>query len=334
MIPGLVISLISLAVVLYFVDIHKFFIALQQANYLLVAVGLGMSFLWLMVRAAFWRTLLQEKATYSQSFFTICEGYLLNNILPFRLGEVGRSFLMNHKAKIGFWQVLSTIVIERALDIGFAAGLLLITLPLVIASRGQQNVQVSTGIAVSAGLLVLLGLVILYIMARNRRRVIGLFESLAGRWPIIMKAGGSMLPAFFDGLEVLTDGWRFLRALGWMVLNWLVAIAEYYVLLLAFVPHAKLLWSTFTLSVAAFGVAVPSSPGSVGVLEGAILIGLAPFAIYGISSSVALAFAIIVHMFSFLLNGLLGAYGLGKDGESLTDIYARVRNISVKQDHS
>ncbi len=332
MVPGLVVSLISLAVVFYFVDIHKFISALQQANYLFVALGLLLSFIWLVVRAAFWRTLLQEKATYSQSFFTICEGYLLNNILPFRLGEVGRSFLMNHKAKIGFWQVLSTIVIERALDIGFAAGLLLITLPLVIGMRGQQNVQVSTGIAVTGGLLVLLGLVVLYGMARNRRRVIGLFEMLAGRWPVILRLGGTMLPAFFDGLEVLTDGWRFLRALGWMVLNWLVAVTEYYVILLAFVPDTKLLWSTFTLAVAAFGVAVPSSPGSVGVLEGAILIGLAPFAVFGVSSSIALAYAIIVHMMSFLLNGLLGAYGLGKDGESLSDLYARVRQISVKQD--
>jgi uncharacterized protein (TIRG00374 family) len=229
--------------------------------------------------------------------------------------------------------VLSTIVIERALDVGFAAGLLLITLPLVIGSRGQQNVQVSTGIAVSAGLLVLLGLVILYAMARNRQRVLSLFDKLAGRFPIIKRLGGTMLPAFFDGLEVLTDTWRFLRALGWMLLNWLVAIAEYYFLLLAFIPNVKLLWSTFTLAVAAFGVAVPSSPGSVGVMEGAILIGLAPFAIFGVSTSIALAFAIIIHMMNFLLNGLLGAYALGKDGESLSDLYARVRQISVKQDH-
>lgn len=333
MLPGLVVSLVSLAVVFYFVDIRKFFIALQQANYFLVALGLILSFTWLVVRAAFWRTLLQEKATYSQSFFTICEGYLLNNILPFRLGEVGRSFLMNHKARIGFWQVLSTIVIERALDVGFAAGLLLITLPLVIGSRGQQNVQVSTSIAVSAGILVLLGLVILYVVARNRRRVLSLFEMLAGRFPIIKRLGGTMLPAFFDGLEVLTDGWRFLRALGWLLLNWLVAIAQYYVLLLAFVPNAKFLWSTFTLAVAAFGVAVPSSPGSIGVLEGAILIGLAPFAIFGVSTSIALAYAIITHMMNFLLNGLLGAYALGKDGESLSNLYARVRQISIKQDH-
>ncbi len=240
---------------------------------------------------------------------------------------------MNNKTKISFWQVLSTIVIERALDVGFAAGLLLITLPLVIASRGQQNVQVSTGIALTGGGLVLLGLVFLYVMARNRQRVIRIFETLAGRWPIILRAGGMMLPAFFDGLEVLTDGWRFLRALGWMLLNWLVAIAEYFVLLWAFVPNVKLLWSTFTLAVAAFGVAVPSSPGSVGVMEGAILIALAPFAVFGVSASVGLAFAIIVHMMSFLLNGLIGAYALGKDGESLSDLYARVRRISVRQDH-
>ena len=329
-VPGLVVSLIALAVVLYFVDIRKFFTALHQANYFLIAAGLLLSLVWLFVRAAFWRTLLQGKATYSQTFLTICEGYLLNNILPFRLGEVGRSFLMSHKTKISFWQVLSTIVIERVLDVGFAAGLLLITLPLVMNARGRGNVNVSTNMAISAGLLVLLGLVTLYILALNHQRALAIFEKLAGRWPFLLRLGGNMIPAFFSGLEVLTNGQLFLSALGWMLLNWLVAIAEYYVLLMAFFPNGKLLWSAFTLAVAAFGVAVPSSPGSIGVLEGAFLVALATF---GVDSSTALAYAITAHLMGYLTNGLLGAFALGKDGESLTDLYSRVRQISVKQDH-
>ena len=116
--PGLIISLAALAVVFSLIDLRKLGQAIEQADARFIFLGILSEVLWVLVRGKVWRTLLQNKATYKDAFITVNEGYLLNNILPFRLGEVGRSFLMSHKAKIGFWQVLSTIVIERALDIG------------------------------------------------------------------------------------------------------------------------------------------------------------------------------------------------------------------------
>jgi uncharacterized protein (TIRG00374 family) len=325
--PGLVVSLISLAIAFYFVDLRQLIQALRQANYVFVALSLVLSLAWLLARAAFWRTLLEDKATYSQSFFTICEGYLLNNILPFRLGEVGRSFLMSHKSGLSFWQVLSTVVIERAMDVGFAAGLLLISLPFVVGAGAQAGQQ--RNIAIIAGVVVLSGLVVLYVLARNRQWALDLFGRLAQRWPLLQRVGGSMLPAFFSGLAVLTDGWRFVRALSWLFLNWFFAILQFYLLLLAFVPEGKFIWSAFTLGVTAFGNAAPSSPGALGVYEVAVLFALS---VVGVNSSVALAYAITAHLMGYLVNGLLGAFALGKDGESLTDLYARVRQISLKQD--
>ena len=124
--PGLIVSAISLAVVFYIADIRLLVEALRLAGLLAVV--------WLGVRAIVWRTLLQEKATYKQVFSTVNEGYLLNNILPFRLGEVSRAFLLSGKAALSFWEVFSTILIERALDVAMAAGLLLSTLSFVVGA--------------------------------------------------------------------------------------------------------------------------------------------------------------------------------------------------------
>ena len=44
---------------------------------------------------------------------------------PVRLGEVGRAFLLSRKANLGFLQVFSTVLIERAMDVALAAGVLL-----------------------------------------------------------------------------------------------------------------------------------------------------------------------------------------------------------------
>ena len=57
-----------------------------------------MTILWLVARGFLWRILLQEKASYSQVFFTLAEGYFLNNFLPFRLGEIARAFLRGSEA--------------------------------------------------------------------------------------------------------------------------------------------------------------------------------------------------------------------------------------------
>jgi len=88
----------------------------------------------------------------------------LNNLLPFRLGEVGRAFLLSRKAGLGFWQVLSTIVIERILDLSMAVGLLFSTLPFVVGATWAREA------AFLVGGMVILGLVVLYILARSRER--------------------------------------------------------------------------------------------------------------------------------------------------------------------
>jgi uncharacterized protein (TIRG00374 family) len=315
---GLVISAISLAIVFYFADFRRLGEALSLANYRLVALALLMSFGWLVVRGWLWRTLLQNKATFSQCFFTECEGYLVNNLLPIRLGELARAFLMGRKANLGFWEVFSTILIERILDLAMAASLVLATLPFIVGAPWARQAALGTGA------LVVLALFGLYLLARYRSRAMELFGKLALRWPFLDRLVGSRLNAFLSGLTVLTNGSLFLRAIMFEILNWMIALFQYYFLLLAFVPQAKLLWGAFGLGAAAFGNAVPSSPGAVGVLELSLVGALS---IFGIDPSVALAFALTAHVINYLSTGIPGAYALARDGESLTGLYSRVRKM-------
>ena len=154
------------------VDLRQLLQALQLADYRFVGLFLSVTLLWLFMRAGVWHTLLEKNYPIKQVFLAINQGYLLNNILPFRLGEVGRAFLLSSKtpnpakesdrAQIGFFYILSTILIERALDVGLAAGLLLVTLPFVVGASWALQ----AGLA-AAGL-VMLGLGSLYLIAQNR----------------------------------------------------------------------------------------------------------------------------------------------------------------------
>lgn len=313
--PGLIISVTALAIVFSLLDLRKFVLAIRQANLLFLFLGILSEILWLVVRGAFWRTLLQNKATYHNSFITVNEGYLLNNILPFRLGEIGRAFLIGQKAKLEFWQVIPSILIERALDLSFAVGIFLNALPFVIGIPLAK--QASLGI----GIIVIMGLIAMYILARNRQRVLGWIDRAGERWNVVKKITGRRVTAFFDGLGILTDGRLFLQALGWESINWLVAILQYYLFLRAFFPSPSPLWVIFALGVGALGIAAPSSPGAIGVFEAALVGALV---VLGADASSALAFALSVHITSYIITSLIGGYGLYKDGKSLSGLYTRL----------
>jgi len=320
-VPGLLVSALSLAVVFYIADLQKLSQALRLADYRLIALSFVTTLIWLLVRTAVWRTLLQDRAPASMVFFSLNEGYLLNNLLPFRLGEIGRAFLLGRKAGLDFWQVLSTIVIERILDLAFAAVLLLATLPYVVGASWARQA------ALGAGGLMVAGLAFLYLLARNRQTVLAIFQRATQRFPVLARLGGKVIPAMLDGLAVLTDGWRFLRAVGWMLLDWGVGIAQYVLLLQAFFPGGRAVWAAFALGVAALGVAAPSSPGAVGVFEASVVGALS---LFGLDASVALALAITLHLVQVLTTGVFGAYALAREGESLLGLYRKLLDRRLK----
>ncbi len=320
--PGLIISVLCLALVFYLADLRRLVNALSLADYRLVAVCAGFSLLWLIVRGVVWRTLLREQATFPQVFYTVNEGYLLNNILPFRLGEVGRAYLLGRKAGMDFWQVFSTIFVERILDVALAFGLLLSTLPFVVGAGWAQQA------AMISGAVVVLGLGTLYLAARNQQWCLQSFDRLGMRWPVLLKIGRARLEEFLSGIAVLTNPGRFSLVLFWIILNWSIAIFQYYLLTLAFFPQARFLWSAFTLAVAALGIAAPSSPGAMGVYE---LTVVGALSLFGLDKSTALAMALTAHLLQYIITSIFGAYGLARDGETLIGLYHSVRRIPLRR---
>jgi uncharacterized protein (TIRG00374 family) len=318
-IPGLLISALAIVAILYLVDLDRMIDALRMADYRFVALMFLMTLIWLLVRTIVWRTLLQEQATYKQVFMTVNEGYLLNNVLPFRLGEVGRAFLLGRKANLEFMRVFSTILIERALDVAFSAGLLLSALSFVVGAAWASQA------AIAAGSLVLVGLGVLYLLARYRDWTQNQVERLARHWTILQGILRTQVPAFFAGLAALTNGKRFLRVVFWVAVNWFVAIIQFYFILLAFFPQPKLLWAAFTLGVVTLGIAAPSSPGAVGVLELAMVGALS---VFDLDPSAALAAALTAHMANYLITGIIGVYALAQDGLTLSGVYKNVQDIS------
>jgi len=317
--PGALISLILVVVILYFVDFRAMAEAVRTANYVILSGAMVLSFVWLGVRAIVWRTLLRERATYKDVFFTVGEGYLLNNFLPFRLGEIGRAFLLSRKSGMHFVEILPTIVIERAVDLVFSALIFIAALPFVVGAPGSERIGLVVAIAMLAGLFGL------YLLARNRQWAMDTFRKLAVRWKLLAKTDPLVEP-FFTGLAVLTDGWLFMRFLFWMTLNWSIAIGSYYLMTLAFFPQAQVVWGMVVLGAAAFGGAVPALPGAVGTFEGAI--GGALALLTG-DESTSLTVALTARFYNYLNSGVIGGLGLAREGQTLSGIYRQLLNFKT-----
>jgi uncharacterized protein (TIRG00374 family) len=321
--PGAIISIILVVAILYLVDLRATLAALRTANYRLLLVAIAGSVIWLIVRSLVWRTLLQDRAPYRDVFLTINEGYLLNNFLPFRLGELGRAFLLSRKSEMGFVEILPTIVIERVSDLAFSAAILALAVPFVIEASGAIQ------IAFVVGGIVLVGLAALYLLARNRAWALDVFHRLSAHWPAVQHLGGHLLDSFFAGLAALNNGWLFLRFLFWMTLDWLIAILNYYLIILAFFPQANLIWGMFGLGAAAFGGAIPSLPGAVGTFEGAFG-GALTF--LSNNEATALAVALTARLYNYLVSGIFGVYALANEGQTLSGIYQQLVKLRSKQE--
>ncbi len=321
--PGALVSIALIAAILYFVDFQTMWKSIRAADYRILMGSVVLSFVWMMVRAKVWQTLLRDRPTYKDVLFTTAEGYLLNNFLPFRLGEIGRAFLLSRKSGgMQFGEILPTIFIERAVDLVFSAMIFLISLPYVVGTEGSERIGYIVGV------IVLFGLIFMYILARNNQWALDLFHKLSARWPSLQKLGGSFLESFFQGLGVLTDGWLFLRFLFWMTLNWAIALVAYYLIMLAFFPQTEIIWGFFILGAAAFGGAIPSLPGGVGTFEGAVAGALT---LLTGDQSTALAVALTARLYNYLNSGVLGTIGLMSEGQTLSGVYQQLMSMRNKQ---
>jgi hypothetical protein len=321
--PGAIISIVLIGAILYFVDLGEMVDAVRQANFTLLAISFSLSFAWMALRAKVWQTLLRDRPSFVDTFFTEGEGYLLNALLPFRLGELGRAFLISRKSKIPFPEVLPTIVIERVVDLGITAAILLASLPFVVGAEGSER------IGVIVGGIVLFGLAMMYVLARNNQWALDLFHKLSARWPSLQKFGGGFLESFFAGLGVLTDGWLFVRFLFWMILNWAVAVAAYYLMIRAYFPDAQFIWTFFALGAVAFGGAIPALPGGVGTADGAITAALT---LLTGNEATALAVALTVRLYNYLNSGVIGGIGLAREGETLGGVYRELMDLRKQRE--
>lgn len=297
---GIAISLVALALVVRSVDFDAASAALARADLRWVALLLACQAGDLTLRAIRWRVLLAPIADVPlrTTLASLLVGYLANNVLPARLGEIVRSQDLGTRTGLSRSTILGTIVVERVVDTVVVVAIAAIAI-LVLSVRGVVASAVLVGLALTALLVVAIGVG----MAAHRLPGAGRLRTFIGRWPRIRE----ILRRLRDGISIASRP-RTMAAAG------LLSICSWSFTVLAFAAAAQAIGVEPTTGQAALlaagtnlATAVPAAPGYVGTFE---LAAVTIAGSVGIGSAGALAFAVLVHAGSLLLTSLGGAVAL------------------------
>jgi hypothetical protein len=317
---GLGISAAALALALLGIDVRRVGETLAQGEYayfFLVAVGM---LAYLLARSVRWRLLLGPRVSLARSFWVTNIGYLVSDVLPFRLGDPARAVVIGQSGVLSTTAALSTVVVERVLDMLVVVALLAGVAPFVSGLDSALSAGLLAGVAA------LMALVVLLILAfrpdwgrRVLRWVLGRIPGLdVERW---MHTLGGLI----DGLAPLRSGRRGLALLVWSVVTWGCVVAYYWAVLRAFLPRPPLLAAPLLVCMTGLGMALPASPGAMGVYHAVARYALTvPF---DVATERAVTIAFALHTFQYVLGCLLGLIGLARESLSLDWLRAQASTV-------
>lgn len=271
-------------------DPWKLVETMLQVNPVYIVPAIAIYFVGIWLRAARWRLLLAPFAAVRtrRLFAIILIGFAVNNVLPLRLGELVRTFLLRQSNGVPIASSLATVLIERLLDIFALCGIL--TAVLVMAQpRGWLLAAAGTAATITAAGVV--GLLIVLVVPRAMvERLFTAGIEIAGR--IHLKLG-KLASSVVDGLRVLEDGRTVLKIVPLSILCWAAELGLYYFLALAMNMDAGALGLAAGMVIANLATVLPSPPGYVGTFDIALQRTLTES--FGVPDVTAGAFTLLTH---------------------------------------
>jgi uncharacterized protein (TIRG00374 family) len=234
---------------------------------------------------------------------TVVIGYMANNVLPLRAGEIVRSYLVGQQYGVRKTPVLATIAIERIFDGFTMLGFMLVATIFVSFTSELQHLAI---IAFIVFTVLLIGLFLLTLGGSFFDR---LLQLILGPLPTgLADRVERMTESFLSGLAVFRRRRDLLAVASLSVAAWLCEASMYYLIAVGFGGNVREVMgfgaTLMTTGVANMATLIPSSPGYIGQFEFGVRMVLS--GALGVPQSEALAYAILVHAALYFPITLLG----------------------------
>lgn len=271
--------------------------SVRTANFLWLIPYLGILLLVHLCRTLRWGALLSglERVPFRHLNQSSAIGFMMLIVLPFRLGEFARPFLIANRTGIRRSPAMTTVVVERIVD-GILVALLLRGLMFFIPKDAPGY-----GLVLVAGNAMFLiffgGLVFLLFAYWQQARAVRLMRALTG-WvsPKLAETAAHMVEGFVGALRQLPSRGEVLRFVAFTLAYWSLNGFGMMVVARAFeggdsLFSLSLFQAYVVMCTLVVGVMIPSAPGMVGTFQAGVKFGLALFLPSAVVNAQGIAYA-------------------------------------------
>lgn len=273
-------------------------VALGRTSLLALMIPTALFGVFFVLRAYRWQWFVRplEPLPVAPFFSATMIGFMANDVLPLRVGELIRAYALSHLTPVRLSTALATTVLERVWDMIIIALLVVWVLPRFPLPEWVAQTNLA---------LLVFGL-----------------GCLVGGWLLARREGGlhvSWLPEkvaalvqhFIDGLRALQNFSLVIRTVAVSLVIWLCMALYYWLMLWACGFSLPLEAGLVVMLVIAFGVALPAAPGFVGTFQYATILALS---LFSVSKEEALGFSIVAHTAQLLPVIVVGFIALVRSG--------------------
>lgn len=333
---GTAISVAALYIAFRNIPLDDLLVYLSSINYLWVipSVAAGMSAF--VFRTLRWQSILEpvRKISFIQAFHPLMTGFMLNCILPGRIGEAARPAILLKNEKIPFSTGLATVAIDRLFDAVF----MLLSFSVIMANINIDNdfivdfgnyhlnkgaLHTAGRNMVGMGAILIAGIFLLVFDKTGK-----IISKIIAKLPDIFFFAGSSfkkkiedkisLPAqrilenFSKGFLLIKRPRTILISVCYTLAVWILTALSYYLLALG-CPGIDLSFTELTavMIIVCFFIALPSAPGYWGLWEAG---GIFAMTLFGISAKDAAGFTLtnhVIQMLPVIITGLVSAMVTG-----------------------
>lgn len=303
---GLVVSLAALWVLLHSVDIGTAMSVLSHADPLPLAACLLVIAAQVTLRAVRWRLLLPEprdgrRLLVRRIVPPLLVGYLGNSVLPARLGEPIRAYLVARREDLDAAEAFGSVVLERVVD---TATLAVVAFVAAIAVHAPSWIVEATGVAALIGSGVTAALVVI-----GPTPLVRIFRRIVGRLPMADRAEPILtrLDDFARGIDRPSRSGAIVFAVLISAVCWGLDATTFWLVARSIGASVDPASALLIAAVTVLGTALPSAPGYVGTFD---LAAATTARALGVAAAPALALAVLAHATTVLPTAGGGAVSL------------------------
>jgi len=264
--------------------------SLKHSKYIYIIAASALLLLSVWVRSVRWEFFFrhEKKLPLYSLFKAEMIGYFGNSVLPLRLGELLRVYIVKREHQIPGSFTLGTVVLERLLDtVGLLAFSLLMLFIVPIPGDIKWFIQIAAiGIIILA---VILLIVVLKVKGIQTEHYIG-----------------KKIKDFFSGFHVLGGKLSGITLLITLLL-WAIYWLDVHLINLALGLNLSISDSLLVMIISSLAYSIPSAPGTIGTYHAAVKYVLVTM-IGGYSPEQGVTFALVLHAYGFILFTVLGGW--------------------------